>query len=125
METVAQEYSAHVLACNIYIVEAHPVDGWSLPNFNEDVGVCYKKPTTTQERVAVATRFVADYAPVFETLVDSIEDTVELAYEARPERLYVLSPATNTVVYRSGPGPYQYSVPKLRAFFASLFPAAQ
>ena len=74
------------------------------------------------QRVAVAKRFVADYAPVFETLVDSIDDAVELAYEARPERLYVLSPQSNTVVYRSGPGPYQYSVPQLRAFFQELFP---
>jgi hypothetical protein len=49
LQAVAQEFSAHVLACNIYIVEAHPVDGWSLPMYNEDFGICYKKPTSTEE----------------------------------------------------------------------------
>jgi hypothetical protein len=34
----------------IYIMEAHPVEGWATPEHNDDYGVCYNRPIALQER---------------------------------------------------------------------------
>ena len=45
-------------------------------------------------------------------LVDGIENTTDIAFGAKPERLYILQ--GNKVVYRGGPGPFLYDVEELR-----------
>jgi len=41
-------------------------------------------------------------------LVDDVDDGAMRAFDARPERLYVVEGAT--VLFRGGPGPFEYSV---------------
>ena len=98
----------------VYVTEAHPKDGWGGEWSSFDVN--YAK--TIEERMAAARGFVerlgVDPASV---LVDSIDDTLERAYEARPERLYVLQ--GGKVLWRSGLGPWDYDVAGFGKFLAS------
>ncbi|KNC51324.1 iodothyronine deiodinase [Thecamonas trahens ATCC 50062] len=106
---------------NVYIREAHAEDDWAI-EVNTDDDVCFPQPKSTAARLAVANDFVAtaslDPAAI---LVDPIENEAEAAFEARPERLYAIARVSGvlTVVFRTGIGPYMYSVTKLKAFLDS------
>jgi hypothetical protein len=106
---------------NIYIVEAHPTDGWQVEaNEAEDDGtgnLCFVQPKTLKARLGVAKRFVAEMSLDQSTVVvDGIENETDLAFEARPERLYVV--AWGKILWRSGLGPFQYDTKGLEAFLA-------
>jgi hypothetical protein len=123
---VAREFAAHVRAYNVYIIEAHACDEWALPE-NAEVGIdSLAQPTSHESRLAAAREFISRFTPQMETVVDAITDAVELAYEARPERLYILDGRSGqpTVMFRSGPGPFQYSVPELAQFLSAQFKEA-
>lgn len=126
VEEVAAAFAARVLAVNVYVIEAHPCDEWALPE-NVEVGIdALAQPTSRDARIAACAEFVRRFTPSLLTVADDVTNAVELAYEARPERLYVLDPADArgvAVVFRSGPGPFQYSVPGLRAFLEARFAA--
>ena len=49
-----------------------------------------------------------------QVIVDSMSDELERAYEARPERLYILK--GGKVLWRCGLGPFQYDPDGLAAF---------
>ena len=51
-------------------------------------------------------------------LVDSIDDSLEQGYEARPERLYVVQ--QGKVLWRCGLGPFEYDPDGLESFVAGL-----
>jgi type I thyroxine 5'-deiodinase len=103
-----------------YIREAHPTDGWSLESNAESEATCLRRPRTVDERRANAERartmFPAAFVVADRCVVDKMDDEMELAYEARPERLYVIR--QGKIAYRSGPGPFQYSTKKLAEFLA-------
>ena len=46
--------------------------------------------------------------------VDGMDRTLENAYEAAPNRVYVLDAATSTIAFRTGPGPLN-GIAKARA----------
>ena len=91
----------------VYILEAHADDEWVDPDNAKD-DVCFKKPRSLEQRIAIARAF-SDGAgiPPARIVVDSMENQVELAYEARPEKLVVVK--DGVIVFKSGIGPYQYS----------------
>ena len=73
---------------NVYIVEAHPADGWQVEaNEKEDDGtgnLCFMQPRTLGARLAVANRFVQDMGlESTSVVVDGIENETDLAFEAR------------------------------------------
>lgn len=98
----------------VYCTEAHPTDGW----MNQFAPAQFKNVAyaqTIDERLRVARTFarscgVADT----DVIVDGIGDELERAYEARPERLYVVG--GGNVLWRCGPGPWEYDVAGLTAF---------
>lgn len=107
---------------NVYILEAHPVDGWQLPdNEPDEDDVCFAQPRTLDERMAVATAMRDRLGVGSPLVVDGVDNACELAYEARPERLYVIQ--DGVVVFRTGPGPFCYSPAQLRAFLKDGTPA--
>ena len=76
---------------NVYIVEAHPTDGWQVEaNEKEDDGtgnLCFMQPRTLAARLTVAGRFVQDMQlDPTSVVVDGIENETDLAFEARPSR---------------------------------------
>lgn len=106
---------------NVYIVEAHPSDGWQVEaNEKEDDGtgnLCFMQPQTLQARLSVATRFVQDMElDPSSVVVDGMGNETDLAFEARPERLYVV--AGGKILWRSGLGPFQYDTKGLESFLA-------
>jgi hypothetical protein len=98
----------------VYLLEAHADDEWQDPDNAAD-GICYRKPRTLRQRISIARSFATDLKiHVNRVVVDSMENTVELAYDARPEKLVVVQ--NGTIVFTSGIGPYQYSTSKLASF---------
>eukprot|EP01006_Ploeotia_vitrea_P017675 TRINITY_DN48908_c0_g1_i1.p2 TRINITY_DN48908_c0_g1~~TRINITY_DN48908_c0_g1_i1.p2 ORF type:complete len:139 (+),score=29.73 TRINITY_DN48908_c0_g1_i1:441-857(+) len=85
-------------------------------------GISYKQPKETKKRLEIAQTFVDTFQPkCIEVLVDSAEtNAVEAAFEARPERMYVLY--KGKIIYRGGVGPYQYSVSDVRKFLVGKWP---
>ena len=92
----------------VYIREAHPEDGWQVP-MNVDDGVVFTDPTTIEERGSVAQACVLRLQLRMPTLLDGMDDAVDTAYAALPERLYVID-AAGTVTFRSEPGPFGFDV---------------
>eukprot|EP00736_Rhodelphis_marinus_P008229 Rmarinus@m.17191 len=107
----------------MYIVEAHPADGWQLEENTKD-DVCFKQPRSTQDRIAVAKAFSSKFDVSVPVWVDGADNKIELAYEARPERLYVVSLNSEgcwKVSYRGGVGPYQFDPVHLRQHLMETF----
>ena len=73
----------------VYIQEAHPSDGWQVAANLED-DVIFDTPTTKDERDALAEVCMLKRALNMPMVVDDMEDTIDRAYNALPERLYLL-----------------------------------
>ena len=58
----------------MYIKEAHPDDEWQMES-NEESGVVYTQPTTTEERRELARAFVDQMDVETQTLLDDIDNT--------------------------------------------------
>ena len=118
ISAIAQKFAGRgVDYCIVYITEAHPTDGWmnqyAPPQF---AGVAYAR--TLEDRLAAARRFVDKLDLRAPCLVDAMSDQVENAYEARPERLYVVQ--GGNVLWRCGPGPFEYDPSGLATFLDKL-----
>ena len=102
----------------VYIREAHPEDGWSIPAGN---GRCYKQTHTLQARLQVAQDFLEGCPAVGDVAIlvdDPATNAVDRLYEAAPERLVLLDHDLR-VVFASGQGPFQYHVEALVKFTGS------
>ena len=99
-----QEYGEDVEFLVVYIREAHPLDGDS-PMGGSDGMPIVEDPRSLGERREVAevcmTRLALDPMPA---VVDGLDDAVNLAYGAWPDRLYLVD-EEGRVAYRGGPGP--------------------
>jgi type I thyroxine 5'-deiodinase len=90
----------------VYIQEAHPTDGWQLPvNVREQVLVA--NPSSDGEREGVASLCVRKLGIEIPALVDDIADSVEKAYTAWPDRLFVID-RHGKLAYKSKPGPFGF-----------------
>ena len=101
----------------VYITEAHPTDGW-MAQWAPTAFKTTAYARSIEDRLAAARNFVSTLGLKDSMLVDSLEDELENRYEARPERLYVVQ--HGKVLWRCGPGPFEYDVPALAAFLATL-----
>lgn len=95
----------------IYIREAHALDGvlperqsgtWLMGT--SERGLFVETPASPDERLALAKRCGNEMALGFPFLVDGLDDAVEAAYAAWPERLYLVD-LDGTIVYRGEKGP--------------------
>src|SRR5688572_372478 len=87
----------------VYIREAHPTDGWQVPaNVRDNVLVA--DPKSLEERRKVAREFAAQFKLKLPILVDTLDDRLERAYAAWPDRVYVID-AAGRIAYKGGPGP--------------------
>ena len=85
----------------IYIREAHPTDGWDVPEDNKPYGVEYSTAKSLQERQKAANQLKSGLCPNSSVLIDGLDDALECAYECRPERFYVLNSSSKTIAYQS------------------------
>jgi hypothetical protein len=87
----------------VYIREIHPTDGWQVKE-NEQDDVLYRQHQSMEERVNTGKTCMLKLALEMPALVDEMDDAVCLAYNAMPERLYLVG-EDGTVVFKGGIGP--------------------
>lgn len=97
----------------VYIQEAHPSDGWQIQP-NEQEGVVYEQPKTADEREALAEACALHLDLSIPTLIDGMTNTVDRAYAALPDRLYLID-AEGRIAHKSEPGPWGFKPRELEA----------
>lgn len=90
----------------VYIREAHALDGIS--PLGGDGLPLVEDPLTTGERREVARQCLAALSlEPMPALVDEIDDGVATAYQAHPDRLYLVA-RDGRIAYRGAPGPFGF-----------------
>jgi hypothetical protein len=82
-----------------------------------------RDPRDLAERAAVAATCAERLDLSVPVLLDGMENAASRAYNAWPERLYVVARG-GEVVYQGGKGPYGFDPAELRAFLERYLPAA-
>lgn len=110
----------------IYIQEAHPIDGFVPERHTEtwlmgspERKLLIEDPRTEEERLALARRARSELELPWTMLVDRMDDAVNRAWAAWPERLYVVD-VDGTVVYRGGKGPMHFDPDELATVLEEL-----
>ena len=97
----------------MYVREAHPTDGQqAAPNIRD--GVLLSSAKTDEEKDSHATACVRKLNIEFRALVDGMDNAVELAYSAWPDRLYLVS-KQGRIVFKGAPGPAGFRPAELQA----------
>jgi hypothetical protein len=111
----------------VYIREAHPEEGWILPE-NRRSGIAVHEPTTDEERRLVASTCATDLKIAMLTVVDGVDNAVASAYGGWPDRLYLIG-SDGRIAYQGGEGPFGFKPAELglaieRALAADAPPGA-
>ena len=88
----------------IYIREAHPDNGWQVPN-NLIEDIVYDEPTTDDERAEVASTCRIDLGLELPMLIDSIDNNIDAKYVGLPMRLFLVD-AEGRIAYAGEKGPF-------------------
>jgi hypothetical protein len=102
----------------VYIREAHPEEGWILPE-NRRSGVAVHEPTTDEERQVVAQTCAANLKMNLLTVVDGIDNAVADVYGGWPDRLYLVD-TDGRIAYQGGEGPFGFKPEELDEAIARL-----
>lgn len=97
----------------VYIEEAHTSDLWQLP-VNEKQGVVYTAPRTGEDRDSLAAACVRNLKIDIPAVVDGMDNRVERAYTAWPDRLVVID-REGRVAYKGKPGPFGFDPAAMEA----------
>jgi type I thyroxine 5'-deiodinase len=97
----------------VYIREAHPSDGRQVLA-NRKEGILFPQPRSLVERSGVAAECCRRLDLSLPVLVDGMDNKVSLAYDAWPDRLYLID-KQGLVVYKSAPGPRGFLPEQLAA----------
>lgn len=103
----------------IYIREAHPANGWQVPN-NLIEDVIYDEPTTDEERTEVASACQIALDIEMPMLVDRIDNDVEEKYVGLPMRQFLID-AAGRVVYAGDKGPFGWDDEAFEEALKALF----
>jgi len=87
----------------VYIKEIHPTDGWQVQE-NERDGVLLRQHRSMEERMQAGNVCMLRLALEMPALVDEMDDAAALAYNAMPERLYLIG-KDGHVAFKGGIGP--------------------
>jgi hypothetical protein len=102
------QYRAHVEFFVIYVQEAHPTDGWQTDS-NVAEGILFQQHQSYEERESVAATCSLDLHMSLPILVEEMDNAMDEAYGAAPERLYLIG-ADGRVVYHGGAGPHFFDL---------------
>lgn len=95
----------------VYIREAHPEEGWILPE-NRRSGLAVSEPSTDEERQAVASTCAVNLRLQMPMVVDGIDNAVASAYGGWPDRLYLVR-SDGRIVFQGGEGPFGFKPEEL------------
>jgi len=98
----------------VYIQEAHAANEWQMPD-NVKEKIVVDQPATREERHAVAQRCCSALKYTMPTVVDEIDNRVDHAYAAWPERLFVVA-ADGKIAYVGDRGPWGYKPADVEAW---------
>jgi Iodothyronine deiodinase len=99
----------HFLA--VYIREAHPEEGWILPE-NRRSGLAVHEPTSDEERRAVASTCATNLRLQMPMVVDGVDNAVASAYGGWPDRLYLVG-RDGRIAFQGGEGPFGFKPDEL------------
>lgn len=105
----------------MYIREAHPEEGWILPE-NRRSGIAVHEPTTDDERLAVAATCAAKLELTMPAVIDGIDNAVASAYGGWPDRLYLIG-TDRRIAYQGGEGPFGFKPDELGAAIEQALPS--
>lgn len=103
LNEIYRQYRDQVHFLAIYTREAHPDDGWRVPE-NIRQGIHFREPKTDAERTAVATVCQIKLDLEMPMLIDSIDNDVERKYVSLPMRLFLID-RDGIVAYSGQRGP--------------------
>ena len=95
----------------VYIREAHPEEGWILPE-NRRSGVAVHEPATDTERRAVASTCHVNLGMSMDTVTDGVDNAVASAYGGWPDRLYLID-SDRRIAFQGGEGPFWFKPEEL------------
>lgn len=113
LEEIYERYKEHVEFFVIYVQEAHPTDGWQVES-NVENNVLFRQHQSYQEREEVASTCGLDLQMSIPILVEEMDNGVDEAYGAAPERLYLIG-ADGRVAYHEGAGPHFFDLDEWEA----------
>jgi len=122
IEELQKKYSDTVNFVIVYIKEAHPEDEWQMES-NEESGVIYSQPKSTEERRELARAFIDQMDVQTETLLDDIDNTAMACYAAWPERLYIIG-TDGRIIYKGGMGPFYFDPDEVEEILLKEFAPA-
>ena len=114
-----KQYGGRADFLTVYIKEAHPEDEWQMDS-NVTDEVCYPQPTTTAQRLKIANDFHERFQYPIPLLVDPIDNGAKAVWAGWPERLDFLD-EQRRIVYKGGPGPFDYHPEEVEAWLATRF----
>ena len=98
------KYKNQVQFYLIYIREAHPQNGWQVPN-NLIEDILFDEPTTDAERTAAASSCQIALDLHMPMLIDSIGNDIDKNYVGLPMRQFLID-AEGKIVYHGAKGPF-------------------
>ena len=101
-----QGYRDRVAFLFVYIHEAHASDEWQMP-VNVTEGVVYEQPKTLSARQSVASRCCSQMKLSMPCVVDELDNKVDNAYAAWPERFFIVD-AAGRIAYAGNQGPWGF-----------------
>jgi hypothetical protein len=99
----------HFLA--VYIREAHPEEGWILPE-NRRSGLGVHEPTSDEERRGVASTCATNLRLQMPMVVDGVDNAVASVYGGWPDRLYLVG-RDGRIAFQGGEGPFGFQPDEL------------
>lgn len=107
MHQLIGQYEDRVQFVFVYVLEAHPTDGWNT-NSNRADDIMYAQPVTIGDRARVAHDWRTAYGFHSPVVLDWPDNRINRDYAGSPERLYVID-AQGMVTFKSEQGPYHDS----------------
>jgi hypothetical protein len=92
----------------VYVQEAHPIDGRQTDS-NVAEGILFRQHQSYGEREEVAQTCSLDLHITLPFLVEEMDNAIDEAYGAAPERLYLID-AEGRVAYHGGAGPHFFDL---------------
>ncbi len=117
MEEVYSRYGKQVEFFLVYVREAHPSDGWQVDS-NLENNIIFRQHQSFEEREQVANTCSLDLNMTIPILIEGMDNTIDEAYGAAPERLYVVG-VDGTVAYQGGAVPHFFDVDEWEEAIAS------
>lgn len=90
----------------VYVREAHPDDGWRVPE-NLEANIHEREPTTDKERTEVAHVCQLAMDLKIPMLIDDMDNSTEEHYKSMPMRLYLVN-RDGLIAYTGDQGPFGF-----------------